>query len=119
MENKYTCMKNRILSLLFISLLGYSLSSELFASSGDIVLKPSLEVQMKKQEAVNKKAALAERLKTKNIKKTPQIVKKIIVRTEVKKDLAPTLTIPPVPTTYTNPTKTETGTEEIKTPTLP
>jgi|GEM_PF-5806554 len=89
---------------------------EIFASSGTVTLKPSLEVQMKKQEAVNKKAALVDRLKAKNVTRVSQTPKKTIGKTEIKKDLTPTLTIPPVPTTYTTPTKTETGI--IETPTI-
>ena len=89
---------------------------EIFASSGTVTLKPSLEVQMKKQEAVNKKAALVDRLKAKNVTRVSQTPKKTIGKTEIKKDLTPTLTIPPVPTTYTTPTKTETG--SIETPTI-
>jgi uncharacterized protein YkwD len=112
-------MKNKILPALLISFIWFWLSSEVFASTGTVILKPSLSVQMKKQEAINKKVALAERLKAKKTKNTLQNPKKTIGKTETKKDLTPVLTIPPVPQNYVISTKTETRTEEIKTPTLP
>lgn len=81
--------------LIFLATI-YTISSfgSAFAMGGEtLILKPSLQAQIQKQEQVNKKAEALKRIADKKTIKTgvPKIV-----HTQTK-NLTPVLTIPPVP----------------------